>query len=190
LLEILPLDNSATATSLVKSFFFIRSLVVPDCNRKPWRNRPPVRFFSSLAVAGGLFALAACTTISQYDQTAYANAVALKVDTLALMESATNSYSSRRKEIAALELQMAKTYEYDRGRPLNQITLQMWDVLLKIDPDHPEDGIWPRFLERWKQSGVLSATYIKDKKENVASAFDKIIGLESGKLRPSAVKKE
>ena len=141
---------------------------------------------SSLA-ACSVFIIAGCSSIAKYDQAAYANAVALKVDTLALMESATNSYSSQRKEIAALERQMQKTYEYDRGRPVNQKTMQMWDVLLKTDPAHPENGIWPRFLERWRESNRLSAAYIRDKSENVASAFDKIIGLESGKLRISNV---
>jgi hypothetical protein len=142
-------------------------------------------FLNSVCV--GILSLESCATIAKYDQAAYANVVALKVDTLALMDSATNSYSSQRKEIAALQRQMAKTYEYDRGRPLNQKTLQMWDVLLKSNPSHPEDGVWPRFLDRWKQSNTLSTTYINDKKETVASAFDKIIGLESGKLRASNV---
>jgi len=154
--------------------------------RRSFQNRR-LSFFLSLAGAW-IFGVVSCTTIAKYDQAAYANAVALKVDTLALMESATNAYSSKREEIAVFERQMAKTYEYDRGRPLNQKTLQMWDVLLKTDPAYPENGIWPRFLDRWKQSEKLSAAYIREKKENVASAFDKIIGLESGKLRASDVK--
>jgi hypothetical protein len=127
---------------------------------------------SSLS-ACSLFIIAGCSSIAI--QAAYANAVALKVDTLALMESATNSYSSQRKEIATLERQMQKTYEYDRGRPVNEKTMQMWDVLLKTDPAHPENGIWPRFLERWRESYRLSAAYIRDKSENVASAFDKFV---------------
>jgi hypothetical protein len=128
---------------------------------------------------------AGCASISSYDQAAYANVVALKIDTLALMDVATQPYESQRGQIAALERQMAKAYEYDRGRPLNQRTMQIWDVVVKTDPEHPENGIWPRFLERWRTKGTLSHDFIAAKKENIATAFDQIIGLESGKLRPS-----
>jgi hypothetical protein len=47
----------------------------------------------------------------------------------------------------------------------------MWDVLLKSDSEHPE-GLWPRFLERWRKAGTLSLTFISDKKEHIATAFD------------------
>jgi hypothetical protein len=130
-----------------------------------------------------VFLLASCSNIAFYDQAAYANAVDTKVQTLALMNLAVNPYSSQSAEIAGVNLQMQKAYEYDRGRPMNQTTLQMWDVLLKTDPEHPDEGLWPRFLERWRKSGTLSPVFISDKKEHLATAFDAIIALESGKNR-------
>jgi hypothetical protein len=81
-----------------------------------------------------VFLLASCSNIAFYDQAAYANAVDTKVQTLALMNLAVNPYSSQSAEIAGVNLQMQKAYEYDRGRPMNQTTLQMWDVLLKTKP--------------------------------------------------------
>jgi hypothetical protein len=127
--------------------------------------------------------LTGCTNIAFYDQAAYANAIDLKVDTLVLMDLAVNPYSSQIAKIEAVNIQMQKAYEYDRGRPLNQTTVQMWDVLLKTDPEHPEDGLWPRFLERWRKSGTLSPVFISDKKEHITTAFNAIIALESGKNR-------
>src|SRR4029077_7964391 len=130
--------------------------------------------------------LAGCSNIAFYDQAAYAHAVDLKVDTLALMDLAVNSYSSQTARIADVNRQMEKAYEYDRGRPINQTTVQMWDVLLKADSEHPDEGRWPRFLERWRKSGTLNPVLISDKKEHIAMAFDTIIALESGKNRSSS----
>jgi hypothetical protein len=127
--------------------------------------------------------LTGCTNIAFYDQAAYANVVDLKVDTLAVMELAVNPYSSQTAKIERVNLQMQKAYEYDRGRPMNETTVQMWDVLLKPDPAHPEDGLWPRFLERWRKSGTLSPVVISDKKEHITTAFNAIIALEGGKNR-------
>ena len=127
--------------------------------------------------------LTGCTNIAFYDQAAYANAVDLKVDTLVLMDLAVNSYSSQIAKIEAVNIQMQKAYEYDRGRPLNQTTEQMWDVLFKTNPAHTEDRVWPRFLERWRKSGTLSPVFISDKKEHITTAFNAIIALESGKNR-------
>ena len=129
------------------------------------------------------FLLTGCINIAFYDQAAYANAVDLKVDTLALMELAVSPYSSQTAKIESVNLQMQKAYEYDRGRPMNETTLQLWDVLLKTDPAHPENGLWPRFLERWRKNGTLSPVVISDKKEHIATAFNAIIALESGKNR-------
>jgi hypothetical protein len=57
----------------------------------------------------------------------------------------------------------------------------MWDVLLKSDSEHPDKGLWPRFLERRRRSGTLSPTFISDKKEHIATDFDAmIINLDIG----------
>jgi hypothetical protein len=132
--------------------------------------------------------LTGCSNIAFYDQAAYAHAVDLKVDTLALMDLAVNSYSSQTTKIADVNLQMTKAYEYDRGRPINQTTVQMWDVLLKANSEQSDEGLWPRFLDRWRKSGALSPTFISDKREHIATAFDTIIALESGKNRSSPAK--
>jgi len=73
--------------------------------------------------------IAACSTISQYDQTAYLQAVNTKVDALALMDKAVEPYSNHRNDVAAFQIELEKTYEYERGRPLNRDTIMQWDIL-------------------------------------------------------------
>jgi hypothetical protein len=129
------------------------------------------------------FALASCSTISTYDQAAYEHATSAKVDTLALMSKATESYSAHEKEIATVTTELEKAYEYDRGRPLNKITVAQWSILLD-----PERNLVGGFLKAWKSKGSLGATFVTEKKDQIGRAFDQIIGLESGKIKPSQAK--
>ena len=153
----------------------------------PKENCPPVRpkILASrnlIAVSFCVF-LAGCTLIARYDRVAYEHATSAKVDTLALMSKATGSYDDHAKEVEALITQLDKAYEYDRGRQLNQLTVAQWDILR--DPNRDLVG---GFLKMWKAKGSLSATFIAEKKKQVADAFDQIIQLESGKPRPVKAK--
>ncbi len=136
-----------------------------------------------LGVVALALAINACTTISQYDQAAYQHAVNAKVDALAVMNKATGSYDEHQKEIESLMTELDKTYEYDRGRPLNIITVAQWNILR--DPDR---NLLGGFLKMWKAKGTLSSTLVAEKKTQIADAFDQIIQLESGKIKPSQVK--
>jgi hypothetical protein len=122
--------------------------------------------------------LAACTLIARSDQAAYEHATSAKVDTLTLISKATTSYDQHQKEVEALTTQLDKAYEYDRGRQLNKITITQWDILR--DPNRNLVG---GFLKMWKAKGTLSATFVAEKKRQIADAFDQIIQLESGKIR-------
>lgn len=124
------------------------------------------------------FLLAACNTIAPYNQAAYAQAVSAKVDSLVLMDKATGYYSAHAREIAALRIQLRKAYEYEAGRPLNGDTTDEWLILL--DPDGDLLG---GFLAEWEKDGPLLPTYVADKKDRIAKAFDIIIQTESGKLK-------
>ncbi|HWY40187.1 MAG TPA: hypothetical protein VNX27_05270 [Chthoniobacterales bacterium] len=120
----------------------------------------------------------ACALIANYDRVAYEHATNAKVDTLALMNKATDNYEAHEKEVEALTNELDKAYEYDRGRQLNQITVAQWDVLR--DPNRNLVG---GFLKMWKEKGKLGATFVAEKKKQIGDAFDQIIQLESGKRR-------
>lgn len=125
--------------------------------------------------------IAACSTISPYDQTAYLQAVNTKVDALVLMDKAVEPYANHRSELAAFLTELQKAYEYERGRPLNKITLTQWDILR--DPNRDLLG---GFLKEWKQEGKLLPVYVERKKAQIGTAFDQIIQLESGKIKTAA----
>jgi hypothetical protein len=153
----------------------------------PTKNKLAVNVKSvgsgNLIVVSACMFLSACSLIAHYDQVAYEHATNAKVDTLALMGKATGSYDDHEKEVEALITQLDKAYEYDRGRSLNKITVAQWDVVR--DPNRNLVG---GFLKMWKAKGSLSATFIAEKKKQIADAFDQIIRLESGKPRPAKVK--
>jgi hypothetical protein len=44
------------------------------------------------------------------------------------------------------------------------------------------------FLKRWKDEETLSAMFVSEAQILVSDAFDAIIGLESGKIKPSEIK--
>jgi hypothetical protein len=125
--------------------------------------------------------LAACSLIAPYDQAAYDKATSTKAEALALMEKATGSYSSHQKEIEEVSLNIDKAYEYDRGRASNVETIKQWELLRD-----PNGHLFGGFLRRWHERDSLNQDYVKEKKPDVADAFDQIIGLERGKRRTTS----
>ena len=120
-----------------------------------------------------------------FDQAAYEHATSLKVDTLVVMSKATESYANHSREVADLQISLDKAYEYDRNRPLNIVTITLWDKLR-----NPEGDLLGGFLREWKEDGPLLPKYVSAKKKQVAEAFNVIIQLESGKIRASEAEKK
>jgi hypothetical protein len=127
---------------------------------------------------------AACaSSISQFSPVAYKQATSLKVESLALMQKATQPYANHQAEIEALITKVDEAYEYARGRPKNEISTRMWDVLRD-----PNRNLLGGFLARWKNRSTLGPAFVSDARDVVSDAFDQIIGLESGKIRPKDAK--
>jgi len=155
----------------MKTNFFSPGILTPNRGK-----RTRSIFVGALLVATAL--LFACSTIATFDQVAYDKATGAKAEALALMNKATDSYSAHVKEIEAVSLTIDKAYEYDRGRTLNAITVQQWQILR--DPDR---NLFGGFLRRWREKGSLRPDYIAEKKPDIAEAFDQITGLEIGKRK-------
>lgn len=125
-----------------------------------------------------------CTpSIALYSPTAYEQSVSLKVESLALMDKASEPYADHKAEVEALMLDIAKAHEFAKGRPKNEISVMQWEVLMD-----PQKGLLGDVLERWKNEGQLSQVYLTEKKPYIAAAFDQIIGLESGKVKPESLR--
>ncbi|HEX9485660.1 MAG TPA: hypothetical protein VF976_01225 [Gemmatimonadales bacterium] len=122
-------------------------------------------------------------TISTFSLIAYEQATSLKVDALALMGRATEPYADHRADTESLSVRLAKAYEFAKGRPDNDISTEQWRIL--IDPGR---NLLGGFLARWKKESRISTTFVTEAKGLVSDAFDTIIGLESGKLKPDQVR--
>jgi len=121
-----------------------------------------------------------CKTISGFDQYAYTQGTALKVDALNIMTKATESFTSQQAAIDDVTTRIEKAYEYEKHRPVNSITVKMWELL-----KNPDRNLFGGFLKRWKEKSTLSATFINEAKIQVAQAFDLIVELESEKIKPA-----
>ncbi len=129
-------------------------------------------------------AIISCETISiaLYDETAYSQIVSLKVDSLSLIEKATEAYSLHEAEVKELQKELQFAYEYARGKPKNEITAEQIFLLI-----NPEGYLLGGFFTRWETEGSLREAFVENAKALIADAFDQIIGLESGKIRPEDV---
>ncbi len=159
--------------------------IVDDCRL----NKGGPAFSSWLARAAFglmfiLFILYGCAPgIALYSEKAYDQAVTLKVKSLRLMDKAGEPYDSHLEGIEALLFEMDKAHEYAKGRPRNELSARQWEIL-----KDPGANLLGGFMMRWKEQDVLPLFFIREAKAVVSDAFDAIIGLESGKIRPSWVK--
>jgi hypothetical protein len=131
-----------------------------------------------VTLAGGCSSL-----IAEYDQVSYQRAVSLKVDSLALMDKAVEPYSDHEASVDALLIKLEKAYEYDKGRPKNEIVTRQWEILRD-----PNGHLLGHFFQRWKNEKRLGKAYVVGAKKNVALAYDQIIGLLSGLNKREEVK--
>jgi len=125
-----------------------------------------------------LVLLGCASTISTYDQYAYVQTTSLKVEALALMDKAIDSVSKYLPAIEKIEIKLNKAYEYEKGRPNNEISTQMWEILRS-----PDKHLLGGLLKRWRDEIRLSAGFIDNEKKLIGEAFDIIAGLESKKIK-------
>ena len=136
-----------------------------------------------LAAVLFIFVAAGCTHfISPYDQYAYAQTTALKVDVLNLMDKSGEQYTAHKEDIASVTSEMMKVIEYEKHRPNNGITVQMWNHMLDSTG---QNGIVGRYLQSWKRDGTKGDAMIGESKQQVSEGFDLIADLESRKIKES-----
>jgi hypothetical protein len=126
-----------------------------------------------------------CTPIPAYSENAYTQAVRLKLESLDIMNKATQGYSGYANTVDSLKKELRFAYEYAKGRPGNETTAKKWEIM--IDPDRNLIG---GFLRIWKEDLILSPVFVSEAQGVIGDAFDTIIGLESGKIKPSQLEEE
>ena len=134
---------------------------------------------NSFFVLSILILIASCASTSHYDQYVYTQTTSIKVDALNVMDLATEDYSLHQQEVKQAITNIDKTYEYERNRKNNSITIKLWDKL-KDTSGH----LFAGFVKRWKNEGKLRPVFIQESKKQVGEAFDIIAQLESKKIKP------
>jgi hypothetical protein len=133
-------------------------------------------------VLAAMFILPGCNKglIATYDQYAYTQTTTLKVDVLDLIDKSTESYSSHLPEIESVTSDLKKILEYEKHRPLDGITLRMWQ---KMIDETGEGGIIGRYLKDWREHDKKLPAMVTEYKGQVAEGFDMIAELETKKIK-------
>ena len=129
-----------------------------------------------------LLVVSCASSISPFNQKAYEYATSLKVEALALMDQATEPFQDHQAEVQAFVTRVEKAYEYAKGLPKNEISTKQWQIL-----KDPNRHLLGGFLKRWGEESTLSRAFVQEAQGLVADAFDTIIGLESGKIKPKSI---
>jgi hypothetical protein len=126
--------------------------------------------------------LVGCSSISEFSQYAYQQAVDLKVESLDLIGNADQPFEDYADDVYALKLELKKAVEFAKGRKDNEISTKQWEILTDENRN-----LLGGFLKRWENEDTLSNMFIDEAKQIISDAFDTIIGLESGKIKPSEI---
>ena len=80
-------------------------------------------FFLVMAIYG-------CNTTAHFDQVAYTQITSVESDALSLMDKATEDYSIHKQEIDDVSNKIQRAYLYDKNRPKNKISEEMWKLII------------------------------------------------------------
>jgi hypothetical protein len=147
------------------------------------------RVSGRLRVGGVLIALvASACAVSPFSQEALDFAVDIKVESLAVMDQATDDFASHVDAVSRLRERMdaALTHAGGRdnnmesthagGRDNNVESTQQWELMAD-----PNGNLLGGFLSTWEQRGTVSPSFIEEKKIQVGRGFDLIAETEDAK---------
>jgi len=111
-----------------------------------------------------------------FDQYSYQQEVSLKIETKVLLQHAMEDYTLYKTQVDALLLEMEKMEEYEKNKPDNIISYQMWELMTDADKNSVAG-----LLKRWKEKGQLTAAFNQEATKQIMSAFDALIKYEISK---------
>ncbi|KQB39457.1 hypothetical protein [Flavobacterium aquidurense] len=121
------------------------------------------------------FAISSCTSTrtALFDPYSYQKATELKVETSKLMAKAITPYVTHKEEVETLQLNIEKLVEYEKNKPNNDISFEMWKILT-----NKEKNLLSGFFKRWETKVILSTVFIEESKKQVLDALDLLIQYE------------
>jgi hypothetical protein len=135
---------------------------------------------TGLALLAGALLAVGCAAITSYDPTSYKLATDLKAESLQLIEEAQEPPKPHAAEIHGLRLKLRQAYEYEKGKgDRNRVTRDQWAVMTD-----PNGSLLGGFLRKWEtENRGQSPAFLDGIAKNVGDAFDKIIEIESRKVK-------
>lgn len=120
--------------------------------------------------------IVACSTITPFDQKAYDQSTAIKLEALSLMDKATDLYTSHIEDVTALRNNLSKAYEAAKLRSKNELSIKQWEIITD-----PKRNSIEGFLQFWEKKDKLSQEFINEAKIRISEHFDSVIQLEAAK---------
>ncbi len=142
------------------------------------RNKRSIdrKVISAIVIPVLFFMLGCVHLIANYDPITYKSLTDLKAETGLFLKNVAGDkpYSEYALKFADLQLTMEKVYEYEKGKKLNNDTIaQVTEIRNMID------GV----ITLYKNQNRLTPGYLKEKKEQLESAFDLAIRTENTKSK-------
>ncbi|WP_166922002.1 hypothetical protein [Flavobacterium poyangense] len=128
------------------------------------------------------FATTSCisTKTALFDVYSYQKTTAIKVEATALMAKANTPYTSHKKDVEIVLLDIEKLLEYEKNKPDNEITFAMWKLLTD-----KEKNLLTGFFKRWETKETFTEDFLEESKKQVIDALDLLIQYEIKKDKES-----
>ena len=132
-----------------------------------------LQLINLIVIISFLFISCESLKTATFDQHSYQKATEIKVMSSQLMDQATYPYNDYEKEVTNLLSELDKIVEYEKNKPYNDISLEMWKIL-----SDKERNLLAGFLKRWKEQNKMSEVFVEQAKSQVIEAIDLIINYE------------
>lgn len=129
-----------------------------------------------------LMVMASCQSIKTalFDHYSYQKTTAIKTEMLLLMDKSDFAYELQKENVAQLLLEIAKLKEYERNKPNNEITYEMWNLLTDT-----EKNLIGGYFKFWEEKQTLSPEFTQEAKIQITEALDVLIQYEIKKDKTS-----
>jgi len=150
-----------------------------------------------MGILASLLIIGCVHFVSYYDSVSYKNLTDLKGGMKVFFEACQNNIAKGEKALGTLDsfvITSAKAYEYERGKQLNDDTVQQWEIIEKTVSEVRSryeknkisaKGCTARNTGTEASTGCLTIGYCKGKWMALESAFDIAISTEQLKLKES-----
>jgi hypothetical protein len=124
----------------------------------------------------GLLLITGCSPT--YDQVSLDNAKKLKRESLVLMDSAKDPFSSHSNDVTKIKKEMEDACSHSESLNCNCISVSMWDII-----KDPEGHSFGGFLKKWETDNTIGNVMIERSEKVVEKQYTELIDHENQKRK-------